>query len=56
MNNWHTNVLIELLRITRDGSLSDVSPAVEKITGKKPISFQQFVKDYAAVLRGVTHK
>jgi len=29
MNDWHTNVLIELLKITRDGYLSEVSSVVE---------------------------
>jgi len=48
MNDWHTNVLLELLRITRDGYLSNISSAVEQVTGKKPISFHQFAKDYAA--------
>jgi uncharacterized protein YbjT (DUF2867 family) len=38
MNDLHTNVLIELLKITRDGYLSEVSSAVEEVTGKKPIS------------------
>jgi hypothetical protein len=29
------------------GNLSAVSSAVEELTGKKPISFSQFTKDYA---------
>jgi hypothetical protein len=51
MTDWHTNVLVELLRITRDGYLTDVSSAVEKVTERKPISFYQFAKDYATVFR-----
>jgi uncharacterized protein YbjT (DUF2867 family) len=51
MNDWHTNVLLELLRITREGYLSNVSSAVEQITGNKPISFQQFTKDYDSAFR-----
>jgi uncharacterized protein YbjT (DUF2867 family) len=51
MSDWHTNVLVELLRITRDGYLSEVSSAVEKVTERKPISFSRFAKDYAAVFR-----
>jgi uncharacterized protein YbjT (DUF2867 family) len=51
MSDWHTNVLLELLKITREGYLSNISSAVEKVTGKKPISFHQFAKDYASAFR-----
>lgn len=51
MNDWHTNVLLELLRITREGYLSNISSAVEDVTGNKPISFHQFTKDYASAFR-----
>jgi hypothetical protein len=40
--------LLELLKITREGYLSNISSAVEKVTGKKPISFYQFTRDYAS--------
>jgi hypothetical protein len=46
MNDWHTDVLIELLKITRGGYLSEISSAVEEVTGNKPISFSQFANDY----------
>jgi uncharacterized protein YbjT (DUF2867 family) len=42
MSEWHTNILLELLKLSRDGYLSNVSDAVEKVTGKEPISFSQF--------------
>jgi nucleoside-diphosphate-sugar epimerase len=51
MNDWHTNVLLELLKITREGYLSNISSAVEKVTGNKPISFHQFTKDYVEAFR-----
>jgi uncharacterized protein YbjT (DUF2867 family) len=51
MSDWHTNVLLELLRITRGGYLSNISSAVEDVTGSKPISFHQFTKDYASAFR-----
>jgi hypothetical protein len=51
MNDWHTNVLIELVKITRDGHLSEVFSTVEKVTDKKSISFSQFAKDYAQAFR-----
>ena len=40
---------LELYRIIRMGYRSQVSSAVEDITGKKPISFSRFAKDYAEV-------
>jgi uncharacterized protein YbjT (DUF2867 family) len=51
MNDWHTNVLVELLRITREGYLSNISSAVEQVTGNKPISFHQFAKDHASAFQ-----
>ena len=46
LTDWNIDIVLELLRITREGYLSDTSSAVEKVTGKKPISFVQFAKDY----------
>jgi uncharacterized protein YbjT (DUF2867 family) len=51
MNDWHTSVLLELLKITREGYLSSISPAIEQVTGNKPISFHQFTKDYVEAFR-----
>lgn len=48
INDWHANVIVELLRITRDGYVSEVSSAIEKVTGKKPISLSVFAKEYAS--------
>jgi uncharacterized protein YbjT (DUF2867 family) len=45
MSDWHTNILLELLKISRDGYLSSIFPAVEEVTGKKLISFSQFARD-----------
>ena len=42
--------MIELFDITRKGYASDISSVVEELTGRKPISFSQFVKDYAQAL------
>jgi uncharacterized protein YbjT (DUF2867 family) len=46
-DEWTINSMIELFGITRAGYLSEISSAVEKITGNKPISFSQFARDYA---------
>lgn len=51
MSDWHTNILLELLTLTREGYLSSISREVEGVTGRKPISFAQFAKDHADALR-----
>lgn len=51
MNEWHTNILLNLLKLSREGYLSNVSHAVEEVTGKQPIPFSQFAKDYAESFR-----
>jgi uncharacterized protein YbjT (DUF2867 family) len=51
MNDWHTNILLELLKLSRDGYLSNLSSAVEDVTGRKPIPFSQFAKDYALAFK-----
>jgi hypothetical protein len=50
MDDWSANSLIELFDITRKGYASDISSVVD-FTGRKPISFSQFVKDYAQAFR-----
>ena len=51
MSDWHTNILLELLKLTRDGYLSSISNAVEEVTGKKPIPFSQFAKDNTSAFK-----
>lgn len=51
MDEWFINIMIELFRIIRAGYGSETTTAVEHITGRKPISFAQFAKDYAEALR-----
>ncbi|MGI0033645.1 MAG: SDR family oxidoreductase [Nitrososphaeraceae archaeon] len=51
MSDWHTNILLELLKLTRDGYLSSISNAVEEVTGKKPIPFYQFAKDNTSAFK-----
>ena len=45
--DWVGDAAIEDARNTREGRSSAVSPTVEEVTGKKPRSFEQFVRDYA---------
>jgi uncharacterized protein YbjT (DUF2867 family) len=50
-DDWTINSMIELFGITREGYLSEISSAVEQVTGNKPISFSQFAKDYAGAFK-----
>jgi uncharacterized protein YbjT (DUF2867 family) len=51
VDDWTINSLIELFEITRAGYVSDISPAVEQITGNKPITFSRFARDYAGAFK-----
>jgi hypothetical protein len=51
MSDWLINTISELSDYFRKGNASQISSAVEELTGKKPISFSQFAKDYAEAFR-----
>jgi hypothetical protein len=51
MDDWLINTISELYDYFRKGYASQVFSAVEEVTGKKPISFSQFAKDYAETFR-----
>jgi uncharacterized protein YbjT (DUF2867 family) len=51
MNDWLVNTISELYSYFRKGRATHVSSVVEEVTGKKPISFSQFAKDYAEAFR-----
>lgn len=42
---------IELYSIYKAGYASEVTPVVEQVTGKKPITFEQFAKDYVEAFK-----
>jgi uncharacterized protein YbjT (DUF2867 family) len=50
-SDWLINTVSELSDYFRKGKASEVSPAVEEVTGRKPISFSQFANDYADAFR-----
>ena len=50
-DEWTISSMIELFGATRADYLSEVSPAVEQITGNKPITFSQFARDYAGAFK-----
>jgi uncharacterized protein YbjT (DUF2867 family) len=51
MGGWFIDIMMELFRINRAGYGSETTTVVEDITGRKPIPFAQFAKDYAEVFR-----
>jgi uncharacterized protein YbjT (DUF2867 family) len=51
MDEWFINSMMELYSITRMGHVSQVFSAIEEVTGRKPISFSQFARDYAESFR-----
>jgi hypothetical protein len=47
IDDWFINSMMELYAIVSAGYASNLSSAVEELTGKKPIPFLQFARDYA---------
>lgn len=45
------NALLELYASYKAGQAATVSPVIEQVTGKKPISFEQFARDYAEAFK-----
>ena len=44
---WSADALVDLQRLYREGKASIVTDDIERLTGRKPISFDQFTRDYA---------
>ncbi len=51
MENWFIDALIEIYKIARLNLVPQNTNVVEQITGRKPIYFEQFVKDYVEFFR-----
>jgi uncharacterized protein YbjT (DUF2867 family) len=51
MSDWLINTVSELSDYFRKGKASEISSAVEEVTGNKPISFSQFANDYIDAFR-----
>ena len=51
MPEWSAKALLDLQRLYREGKASMVTDDVERLTGRKPISFDQFARDYAFAFR-----
>ena len=50
-DEWIINSIIELFEFAKAGHWSAISPVTERITGNKPISFNQFAGDYAVAFK-----
>jgi uncharacterized protein YbjT (DUF2867 family) len=48
---WNANALVDLQRFYREGGASAVTNDVEKLLGRKPISFEQFSRDHLAAFQ-----
>jgi uncharacterized protein YbjT (DUF2867 family) len=51
MEDWLIDAMMELYTIIRSSNGSQTTSSIEEITGRKPILFSQFAKDYAQALR-----
>jgi len=47
MSEWSADALVDLQRLYREGKASLLTDDVERLTGRKPITFDQFARDYA---------
>jgi hypothetical protein len=47
IGDWWINVVMEVYELYKGGKQEQISSAIEEVTGKKPISFSKFAKDYA---------
>jgi len=48
-NEWHLNAVCALFREIAEGDTPHTTDTVQKLTGKPPISLEQFVRDHKAV-------
>ena len=51
LEDWLIDAIMEYFSIVRAVNASRTTTVVEQITGRKPISFTQFAKDYAEFFR-----
>ena len=50
MTDWLIDAILELYAIIRAGHAAQITSSIEEISGRKPILFSQFAKDYAKAL------
>ncbi|MDI1475924.1 hypothetical protein [Polyangium sp. y55x31] len=48
MPGWVVDALVDYVRFCIEGGAAPATDDFEKLTGKAPISYEQFVRDHAA--------
>jgi uncharacterized protein YbjT (DUF2867 family) len=51
---WSADALLDLQRLYREGKAALVTNDIERLTGREPISFDQFARDYAFAFQDET--
>jgi hypothetical protein len=51
MPEWNAGAVTELFGVFATGSAARITNTVEQVTGKQPISFEQFAGDHAEAFR-----
>ena len=48
---WNANALVDLQRLYREGKAAAVTQDVEKVTGRKPTTFREFLQDHRSAFQ-----
>jgi len=48
---WNADALVDLYRYYTTGQAGSVTTAIKDVTGRDPIAFDQFARDYATLWR-----
>ena len=51
MPEWNAKAVTELYGVFAAGHAAKITDTIEKVTGKRPIPFEQFARDYAAAFK-----
>jgi len=51
VDEWSADALIDLQRLYREGKAATVTRDVEQVLGRKPLTFEQFSRDYASAFQ-----
>ena len=51
IGDWWIDVIMEVLELYKGGTQEQISSTIEDVTGKKPITFAQFAKDYTEAFK-----
>jgi hypothetical protein len=51
LDDWLVDTISDLYTLYRKGYASQMSPAIEEVTGRRATTFAQFAKDHADAFR-----